>query len=447
MINKLIPKRLATQLLLLLSAALLVAFVVALLVTLSAQRQNDRETRDRLAAERVGEIVITLEALAADKRQEFAKKTRTRTTNTTVEPEPSVRFTANNDRSRNLVTQLTDIINSNDIRASVLSRNEFETSGDPRDAGRNREVTAVSVLLEQNEWLNYNSREPLTWYTKSDRQFMFFVFGVSMISVLGVAWFFVRQLTRPVEAIAVAARHAANGDRSARIATQGPIEFQEAAIAFNSMQNQIEQFESERIRTIAAVGHDLRTPITSLRVRAEMIEDPALRLPMISTLAELTVMADGLVTYARHRREEDYEDNLYLHSIVENVAREFDVPFVANAQPLVTGGPISLSRAFRNLIDNASRYASGISVSLSTSNNNAIVCVEDNGPGIKDELIDTIFSPFVRGEESRSTATGGHGLGLTISQEIIRSHGGTINLVNKDGKGLLVTVSIPVSKR
>lgn len=130
---------------------------------------------------------------------------------------------------------------------------------------------------------------------------------------------------------------------------------------------------------------------------------------------------------------------------MENVAREFNVPFVANAQPLVTGGPISLSRAFRNLIDNASRYASGISVSLSTSNNNAIVCVEDNGPGIKDELIDTIFSPFVRGEESRSTATGGHGLGLTITQEIIRSHGGTIKLANKDGKGPLVTVSFPVS--
>jgi signal transduction histidine kinase len=156
---------------------------------------------------------------------------------------------------------------------------------------------------------------------------------------------------------------------------------------------------------------------------------------MIRTLTELTVMAEGLVTYARNRKKEDYVADLNLHDILSYITTEFDIPFTASARPLITGGPVSLSRSIRNLIDNATRYATGVSVSLSATDTEAIICVDDEGPGINDELPGNIFSPFVRGEQSRSSTTGGHGPGLTITQEIIHAHAGTIALTNKAEMG------------
>ena len=446
MLQNFLPRKLASQLLVLLVLALLVAFAISTAITINAQTLNDRTVRDRFAAERVYELTKTVEALARDSRQQFTKSARTKTTYVKVETTPAVLFTADNERSRNLATEIMAAINRENVRASVLSRNNFSVVGDPRESGRNREVIAVSVPLEANEWLNFNSREPLSWYTNEEEQFRLFLFGISMICVTGVAWFFVRKLTQPVEAIAAAAHKAANGDRSARIPEEGPAEFREAAKAFNSMQTQIELFETERNRTIAAVGHDLRTPITSLRVRAEMIKQQDLREPMINTLEQVSVMADGLISYARHRKEEEYVEKLDLHALVRNFANENNIPFHSRVYPKVTAGPVSLTRAIRNLTDNANRYAKLVSISLDSIDGNAIICICDEGPGISQELLDTIRAPFVRGENSRNIDTGGYGLGLTISHEIIRSHGGELILENHDNTGLCAKLVLPLSQ-
>lgn len=440
-------QKLATQLLALLMLALLVAFTISMLITLGAQQLNDRNVRDRFAVERVHELTIALEVLSARNRQQFTKAAESRTTSIRVGPRPAVMDSAKNERSRGLAREIMDALGRDDVRASVLSRRESTANDDTRNAGRNREVIAISVPLKTGDWLNFNSREARNWYTQKERQFMFLVFGISMFTVSGFGWFFVIKLTRPIEAIAAAARKSANGDRSARIPVDGPAEFREAANAFNSMQTQIELFESERVRTIAAVGHDLRTPLTSLRVRAEMIDRQDLREPMIRTLEEVSAMADGLVTYAQHRHEEAFVERLDLHTIVSRFASENDIPFECQIYPTVTGGPVSISRAIRNLIDNANRYASLASITLEVDSENAFISIRDEGPGIDENLLDTIRKPFVRGETSRNTETGGNGLGLAITHEIVCSHGGKLHLANYDNKGLCATLVLPLSNK
>lgn len=158
-------------------------------------------------------------------------------------------------------------------------------------------------------------------------------------------------------------------------------------------------------------------------------------------------MADGLVSYARNSKEEEFKNDLNLHELVNNIASEYNAPFTSQSHPIITGGPVSLTRAIRNIVDNADRYAKDMTVTLDCNNEHAIIQVLDSGPGIEQDLIDSVFAPFVRGEDSRNADTGGHGLGLTISKEIIRAHGGDIVLENIDGKGLAVNVFLPLREK
>lgn len=440
-----LPQRLATQLVTLLFLALLASFSIAIVVALVSQHYTNQGARDEHAAARIYELTATVESLSPDGRKQFVKTASTRTTSITLGETPSVFFTADNLRSKNLTSSISNELARKDIRVAVLSRSELPADGNPRESGRNREVINVSIPLAPTGWLNFSAREPRHWYASAERQFMFLAFGTSLFLVAGFAWFFVRKLIRPVEAIASAARRTADGEGNARIAVAGPIEIRDAAEAFNKMQSQIEKTEADRQRTIAAVGHDLRTPLTSLRVRAEMIDNIELKNSMIATLNEITTMANGLVTYARDNHEEKLTEPVELNALLKNVASEYEHTFYTEANAtVVIGGRVSLSRAIRNIIDNAKRYANLQSIELDVEGNEATITVKDEGPGIDEELLSTIIDPFVRGEGSRNQLTGGFGLGLTISNEIISSHGGKLKLNNYDNKGLCVRICLPI---
>jgi signal transduction histidine kinase len=241
-----------------------------------------------------------------------------------------------------------------------------------------------------------------------------------------------------------AASKAGRGDRTARIVETGATEIKDAARAFNAMQVDIEAFESERARTIAAVGHDLRTPITSLRIRTEMVEEGDLREPMIQTLDDMQVMADDLLAWGRVEAIKEETKEIDLSAMLSNVCNGTTVSYDNSAPQLYKCRPVALQRALTNLVENTERYAGDGIAKLVVEDKNVIITIEDDGPGIPAEQLKTIFKPFTRGEASRSKETGGHGLGLSIAESIIRSHGGTVILQNKTNTtGLIVTVNLP----
>ncbi len=441
-LRRVLPSRLATQLLALLMGALVLAFVLTGMVMVSLQNRVGDMARITITAERTHELLTAMNAIAPQGQADFARAASTKTTRITVSTVPAVQETAPDGRSQGLAGLIAAETES-DARVAVLSRVQTAATDDPRNAGRNREVIMVSLpLADPSRWMNVTVREPITLHTSADQAFLLVALAFMALLVAAVVWLFVRHLTRPLTELARAATRAARGDLSTRISETGPTELREAAAAFNMMQSEISRFDAERTRTIAAVGHDLRTPMTSLRIRAEMIDEDDLREPMIATLDEMTAMADGLIAYAREGQEEAHVPDVDLMPLMQKLCQDRKVSFYGQPVLPVTAAPISLSRAVGNLIDNALRYGGGkdVEVTLSQDKQDILITVSDLGPGIPEDRMATILDPFTRGDNSRSTETGGAGLGLSIAQRIVRAHGGELLLKNRKPHGLIATI-------
>lgn len=444
-LRRLRPDGMAARFALLLVAALLTAHLVALALLGFERERLDRVAREAREVERIVSLLPAIEAAAPERRRDIAREASTRFSRVSVGPAPLVRAGADAPRSRALTRDLAEALPGRDIRAAVLAR--------PGPGERHHgEAVAVSIRLAglapgEEQWLNLMSRGVRPRPSAFREEVFLIVLGISLAAVLGVGLAFTRRLTRPLAGLAEAARAAGRGDRTARVPETGPRELREAARAFNDMQARIARFDAERMRLLAAVGHDLRTPITSLRIRAELL-DEAEAGPMIRTLDEMTVMADGLVAYARGAGDGEAARALDLSAMLVRLCEERGAVFEAGAEGVfVTARPVALGRAVGNLLDNALRYGGAARLRLSREGGEAVVTVEDDGPGIPPERLDAVFEPFVRGEDSRSAQTGGAGLGLSIARSILAAHGGSVSLENRTRGGLRATVRLPLAPK
>ncbi|MCX7645084.1 MAG: ATP-binding protein [Rhodobacteraceae bacterium] len=438
--RRLLPDGLAGRFALLLTAALVAANLLAAGLLSLERVRLEREAREARETERLLSLVPVIEAVDPAARRAIARDASTRATRVWVDAEPLVAEAPRLPRARALARALGEALPGRELRAAILPRR------DP--GGRERETIAVSVRLgdgEGGQWLNLVTRAERPPPPGAQERAFLVVLLLSLATVLGVGLWFLRRLTLPLARLAAAARAAGQGDRSARVPEEGPREMREAAAAFNDMQARIEGFEAERMRTLAAVGHDLRTPITSLRIRAEML-DEAEAAPMIRTLDEMTVMADGLVAYARGSHPAEAIARTDLGPFLARLCEERGAVFAgAGGEVPARIRPVAMGRAVGNLIDNALRYGKAARVTLAREGGAAVIRIDDDGPGIPPERIAQMFEPFVRGEESRSAETGGAGLGLAIARAVIVAAGGTVTLENRPEGGLRAQVTLPLA--
>ncbi len=432
---------LAVRFSILLAIALLAAnLIAAVLLYTDRARQSSAWLIER-EVERIVSLVPAIEASPAARRRDAAREASTRVSRVSLDPAPIVEEVPRAPRSARLTRQLSAALGGRDVRAAILVR------GAP-ERGQGRVTVALSIPVQTQagppQWLNSVSRGGRGAPPGLPAGVLLVGFSLSLVAVLGVALLVVRRLTRPLNALARAARQAGDGDRTARVSETGPREVRAAAAAFNEMQARIAQFDAERMRMLAAVGHDLRTPITSLRIRAEMLDDAAGD-AMVRTLDEMTVMADGLVAYARGAGEGEAAERVDLADLLVRLSAERGATCDVSEPVTLQGRPVALRRAFGNLIDNALRYGGTARVRMSRDGAHALVTVDDDGPGIPAEAQAEMFAPFVRGEVSRNSETGGAGLGLAIVQTVIVAHGGTVVLENRSEGGLRATVRLPLA--
>ncbi len=464
-LRRLIPQGMAGRFALLLAVALVAANLIALALLSLERVRLDQAARTSREIERIVSLVPAIEAVAPSDRDEIARRASTRFSRVRIRAGPIVRRPPTGVRSRDLTNELTEALPGRTVQAAIFVRREDgpDDADDGRaddrgdrgwrtrhwsDRWRGRETIVVSIRLlgpegEAPQWLNVVARDPRSRPPGMQEEVFFLVLGLSLAAVLGVGLIFIRRLTRPLAAIAEAARAAGRGDRTARVPEEGAREMRDAAAAFNDMQSRIARFDSERMRTLAAVGHDLRTPITSLRIRAELLDESEGE-PIIRTLDEMNVMADGLIAYARGAGSAEDPQALDLVPFLRRLCEDRGAKFLSSPDVTMTAQPVALGRAIGNLIDNALRYGGMAEVCLSPEPGAAIITIEDDGPGIPPERLDDMFEPFVRGEESRSAETGGAGLGLSIARNVISNHGGTITLENREAGGLRVRVWLPL---
>ncbi len=451
LLKRLLPDALAGRIVLLLAIALLVANAIALAVLNFEQRRIDRQVTEDRVIERIVDLVSAMDAVDGKARQVIARNASSRFARVRVADVPLLAETGTDSRSLYIAARLAQTLGRGDIAVGLIERSPRTHAADRphrRRSGGFIGITAPLAELDgQTQWLNVVvSGAPLRPRLLDGKPILV-VLSLSMLCVLGVAVAFARLLTKPLGQLSGAAQAAGRGDRSARVPEEGPREMREAARAFNAMQSEISQFDAERMRMFAAVGHDLRTPMTSLRIRAEMVEEDDLRDAMVRTLDQMTVMADGLVSYAREGQDGEEVSAIDLGELIGHLCDDRAVTFTAVPDIQVTGRRVGLGRAIGNLIDNAARYGNEATVTLSQWQGDAIVTIDDNGPGIPPDQLDAMFQPFTRGDTSRNLNTGGAGLGLSIARTTINAHGGRITLENRAEGGLRATVNLPLKRR
>lgn len=307
----------------------------------------------------------------------------------------------------------------------------------------------ATMRLSDGQWLSFDAGLPpvaplVTW------PFVAAMLVMTVIVAAATAWA-VRRVTAPLGMMAAAAERLGRDVNAPPVAEAGSREMRQAAQSFNQMQARLQRLLENRTRMLAALSHDLRTPLTLLRLRAEALPPSDERERMLNTLGEADTMVAATLSFARDQTASEPLRRMDLAALLGAIADDMaDAGLkvtMTPAEPAVLDcQPGALRRAISNLIDNALKYGGCAQVSLARDAASVRVTVDDNGPGIPETELQRVFEPFHRLEESRSRDTGGAGLGLSIAQAIVQAHGGEIVLANRPGGGLRAAIVLPLRR-
>jgi two-component system OmpR family sensor kinase len=327
-----------------------------------------------------------------------------------------------------------------------------EIADDGLVIGANRRVVddphlaLISIRLPDQSWINvslvaWNPRVSAGHGTLLSTTLM--ALGAIIVSVLLVGW-----LTRPLTGFVKASKELYKNKKAFLVPEIGPREVRALAVAFNDMQRRIGRLIDDRTQALAAVSHDLKTPITRLRFRIEDMAELDTRTAIAADLDEMERMLDQTLAYLRGDRTDEEIKPIDIVAVLKTITddasdRGLAVSLEGIGNARIPGRRLALKRAFGNLIDNAVKYGRQAQVIVEDNPSSIIVSIRDHGPGIAPDDVERALSPFVRLEPSRNQETGGFGLGLTIAQAIIEGHGGSLSFTNHAEGGLIVSIALP----
>jgi signal transduction histidine kinase len=363
------------------------------------------------------------------------------------------RTTARTDETRRLESSLARELSFDARRLKAghahLTRDDFSYRRcGPWEIDLPMEGIVISLQLQSGRWLNaevhpheWHFPQKLDWLLKVTAAFVF---------VGAVALFFIRRIGRPLNQLTAAARKFADGMRASEVAEDGPVDLRRAIRSFNAMQRQVAGEMARRTGTLAAISHDVRTPLTALRVKAEMVDDPALRESLIASVERMERITASALEYLKGESRGEPLRAVDLSALLESECAEFeelghDVTFVGEHGVQSTCRPDALARAVRNLIDNALKYGGNARVALRVASSFIEIAVADEGPGIPEDKLSLATEPFERLSAARETDSGGFGLGLAIVRAIVEGHEGQLLLANNRPRGLIASIRLPVS--
>jgi signal transduction histidine kinase len=315
-------------------------------------------------------------------------------------------------------------------------------------AGTANDPSRIAVELPDHSWiaarLPGERRRPSFFGGPWMTALLFIVGSVSLLSLWAA-----RALTRPLSAFATAAESFSLTGAPEPLPERGPREIRLVARALNRMRSRLVDLIDDRTKMLAAISHDLRTPITRLRLRSEFIEDDGQRAQTLRDLDQMHAMLEAVLSFLKNGRNNERSTLIDLSAALQLICDQFsdtgsNVRYEGQEHLTITARPDDLHRAVTNLVENAVRFGSEVIVRLSGSPRSAVIEVEDDGPGIADERKRAMLEPFVRGDAARNMdeATG-FGLGLAIARAIVDGHGGTLSLLDRSPHGLIVRIELP----
>jgi signal transduction histidine kinase len=305
---------------------------------------------------------------------------------------------------------------------------------------------AVAIPLSSGQWLSFNMALPE--HVPSFSYQLVASMLVATIILVVVAVLAAKRVTAPLRTLAEAAQRLGKDVNAAPIPEVGTIETRQASRAFNEMQVRLRELIDNRMRLLAAISHDLRTPLTLLRLRAEDAADSEDKERMLATVAEMDAMVGAILQYSREEMTTEPVRRTDLTALIQSVVDDMtdagmDVVFDPAPPVLVDCRSSALKRAITNLVDNAVKYGHKARVALQVGAKLIEIAVEDEGPGIPEQELARVFQPFYRVEGSRNRESGGVGLGLAIAQSLVQKNNGTLNLQNRPSGGLRAQILLP----
>lgn len=445
---RLVPRSLLGQLAVLILGAFLAAQVISLWLFADERGAAIRAAQRQEAVERVTAVAAALDSAPQASRPGILAAASSRNVRFTLDPVPRV---MPGPPARTM---------QGGVRVAEVSipgpggprRGQPSADGAPPErmpAWRHAGVELrISVPLADGDWLNVSAR-----FLRPDLQAPPAILGATLLSlalIMAALWFGLRRITTPLRQLAAAADTVDLQGALPQMPTGGPREVRALSESLARMNARLTGMAGDRTRMLAALGHDLRSPITALRVRAEMVEDDETRERMTATLDEMQDMVETTLAFARGVSTDQPMEDADLAELMRDLARELSetgagIGVDADRPVIAPVRRTPMRRALRNVLENAQRYGNGARVSVRSTGDAAEILIDDHGPGIPAPDLDRVFDPFTRLEASRSRETGGIGLGLPIARAILRAHGGDVRLTNRPGAGLRATVVVPLS--
>ena len=448
--RRFLPKSLIGQIALVMAAALLVAQAINFGLIFNERRAA---TRAQIEAPAVYRFVAFAQRVAAmpDERRERVLERAQRRGRFSIDPDSIVAASASDAR---LAERLRESAETNalrilDARAAVSERVTSRRrlpAPQGRRGGRRFQTMMLSVQLADGNWFNGRLIVP-----RPDPWIGFRLAGSTLLLYLfllaAMIWVAAR-LARPLRNLTEAADRFHGRGEAPQVEPRGPADLRRAIIAFNAMSARVSAMFDEKDRMLGAIGHDMRTPLASLRIRAESMEPEADRHKVIATIEEMTAMLDDTLALARAGRATEPARPVDLTALADALVEEFrtlgqDVAMEPGERHVAEVRPNLLRRALRNLIENAVKYGGSARVFVRAAGEAIAIEVADYGPGIAEAELGNVQEPFVRLEGSRNRGTGGSGLGLTLARSAAQAHGGSLELGNRPEGGLLARILLP----
>ena len=303
----------------------------------------------------------------------------------------------------------------------------------------------IAILLDNNFLIINVNKDRL--YSESAFVFLLWMIFASLI-LLFFSYFFMSKQIRPLKRLSIIAETFGRGLDAPELKSTGASEIKQTAIAFNQMRTRIRRFLKQRTDMLAGVSHDLRTPLTRMKLQVSLLKDEKAKKEFELDIKEMTAMLDSYVSFVKSEAPEPIE-HISINEILNDNIKKIDnenlkIEFKQLNVVETSGRPIQLKRAFQNILDNSKRYSDKILIEISRDDEGCLINIDDNGPGIPGKNYEDVFKPFFTLDPSRNKLKGESGLGLSITRDIIRSHGGDIKLEKSKLGGLRSKILLPV---
>ncbi|WP_409421209.1 ATP-binding protein [Pseudaeromonas sp. ZJS20] len=455
MIRRWLPRHISTQLLLITLCGLILVQLLSLQIYRLERSDTLSLVNSRHAMLQLAAVVNLLNTAPPDQSEQILRASRSETLMLRLKesawtpPQRDPRFEAR-------LTRLLEVPTDIRISAELMDPAQLPPPPEGRppwmERGHGR-VMALrdarlygSIKLANGQWLifsTFQDKEPPAW---SPRHLLSLLLVGGLIGLL-LIWL-IRRITHPLKQLARQAEQFGRGERLPPLTESGPDEVRETLAAFNRMQSRLDRFVQDRTQMLAAISHDLRTPLTSLQLRCEFLPEGEDRQRMLQTLGQMEQMIRATLHFAREDQQQTPRRDVDLVSLLHSLCDDYEdagqaVSCQAEGKQVYACHPDSLRRAVQNLVDNALKYAGSAEVSLTSGARSLQILVCDRGPGIPEEQLEQVFKPFVRGDTARNTEDGSVGLGLSIARTLVHQHGGELQLCNRAGGGLEACLQLP----